>query len=158
MYLVLEIIITISSPVIVALCHESINELLALGIIEHPSSREEAIFELLDGLLATLEARQIVLTQEHHFNNDDDLLGALLKSHEALPHQLSEFSELLGAVTSENLNQFRIQFERSRFELQALAWRIRQKETEVNVEEMPLNIKHDVLIVPVLDLENVAHE
>ena len=153
---VLEIIIAISSPVVVTLSHEAIDEFLTLGIIKHPSCREEAIFELLDSFLTTLEARQIILTQEHHFHNDDDLLSIFLKCREALPHEVSEFSELLGSVASEDLDQLSIKLERSRLKLHALTWSIRQQETKVNVEQMSFNVNHDILIMSILNLKNEA--
>ena len=77
--MVLEVIVAARSPVVVALDDQIVDESLAFRIGEHFACREESIFEVLDGLLAALEARKVVLTEEHHLDDDDDLFCVLLQ-------------------------------------------------------------------------------
>lgn len=98
------------------------------------------------------------MTEEHHLDDDDDLLCVLLERKEALLHQFSVLAEVLRPIAAEDLDLLRRQLERSLFELDALSWRIRQEEAEVDVHDVALDVDHDVAVVPVLDLENVAYE
>jgi len=156
--MVLEVVIAACSPVIVAFDDEVIDESLALRAREHLSRWEEPVLEVPDGLLAAFEARQVVLSQEHHFNDDDDLLGVLLECHEALLHQLSVFAEVLRSVAAEHLNLLRCELEGSLLKLHALAWCVREEESKVNVHYVAFNVNHDISIVSVLDLKDVAKQ
>ena len=95
MDVVLEVIVAIRSPVVVAFSDEIIDEPLTLRIGEHLTSREESIFQILDRLLAALEARQVVLTEEHHFDNDNNLLSIFLQRHKSELHEFTVFNEFL---------------------------------------------------------------
>ena len=93
--MVLEIVIAASPPVVIALNNKIVNESLTLRIREHFPRREEPILEVLDSLLAALEAREVVLTQEHHLDYYYYFLSILLQSQKALLHQLPILTEVL---------------------------------------------------------------
>ena len=59
---------------------------------------------------------------------------------------------------SKNLYELLGELEWSLFELQAFAWGVREKKSVVNVDDVAFAIDHDVLVVPILDLKNVAYE
>jgi len=59
---------------------------------------------------------------------------------------------------SKNLYELLGELERSLFELQAFAWCVRDKESVVDVDDVAFAIDHDILVVPILYLKNVAYE
>lgn len=156
--MVLEVVVAASSPIVVAVHDQVVDKPLALGVREHLAGREEPVLQISDGPLASLEAREVILAQEHHFDDDDDLLCVLLQCEEALLHQFAVLAEVLGPVAAENLDLLGCELERGLLELDALARRVRQEEAEVDVHDVAFNVDHDVPIVPVLDLQDVAQK
>ena len=82
----------------------------------------------------------------------------LLDGHEAESHELSVLSELLGVDAAQDLNHLGCQLEWSLFEFNALARCVWEQEAEVDVHDVPEDVHHDVAVVAVLDLEDVADE
>ena len=82
----------------------------------------------------------------------------LLDSHKAESHQLTILFELLGSDPAKHLNHFTCQLKWSLFELEAFAGGIREQETEIDVHYMPSNVNHDITVVAILDLENIANK
>ena len=66
---ILEVVVAPGSPVFVALQNDVVHEPLRLHVVKHFTGGEEPVFEVPDGLLASLEARQIILSQEHHLHD-----------------------------------------------------------------------------------------
>ena len=156
--MVLEVVVAASPPIVVAFHDQVVDESLALRVGEHLAGGEESVLQISDRLLAALEAWEVVLAEEHHFNDYDDLFCVLLQCQEAVLHQLTVFAEVLRPVAAKYLDLLRRELERGLLELDALAWRIRQEEPKVNVHYVAFNVDHDVSVVSVLDLQDVAQK
>lgn len=76
--MVLEVVIAARTPIVVALGNETVNEALCFAVAEHLAFREEPILQILDSLLAALEAWQVILAEEHHLNEHYDLVCVFL--------------------------------------------------------------------------------
>ncbi len=98
------------------------------------------------------------MAHEHHLNEFDDLVGVLLDGEEAESHQLAELAELLRLDSSKHLNHFSGQLEGCLLEFQTLARGVREQEAEIDVHDVPGDVDHDVPIVAVLDLKDVAYQ
>jgi len=119
---------------------------------------QDAVLQVADEVLTQDEARQIVEAHEHHLNKLDDLIRMFLDGHEAEAHLLTELLEPLVLDASKDFNHFTSQLERCLLKLNAFAWRVGEKEAEVNVHDVAFDVDQDVPIVTVLDLENVADQ
>ena len=156
--MILEVVVASSPPIVVALLNYAVYEALSLGLAHQLVSWEEAILEVFQALLASLEARQVILSKEHHLDEEDDFLSVLLQSHESLLHQLTELVEAVAVVSTEHFHLLLSQLEWSLLELDSFARGVGEEEAKVDVHDMAFDIQHDVSVVPVLDLEDVAHE
>ena len=136
----MELVVAAGAPVVIALSDKCVNELLAFGVCESLSGGEESVFEVDDGLLSTLEARQIVLPHEHHLYDYNNFFGVLLESQESLLEQLSVFGKCMAVIASQHLHLLRGQLERCFLELEAFAGRVAQKESEINVHDVALDV------------------
>ena len=127
-------------------------------LTHHLVGGEEPLFEFLDCLLLVLEARQVVLTEHHHFNENYYLVSVLLQGHEAVLHEVAEQSVVLAATSSEYVDELLSQFEGCLLEFQPFSWCIREQEAVVDVYNVTLLVEHYVLVVSVFYLQNVLYE
>lgn len=156
--MILEIVIAASPPVVVAFNHQVVNEALALGVWKHFACWEEPILEIFYGLLSAFEAGKIILAQKHHLNYNYNLLSIFLQRKEALLHELTILPEVLRAVPTQHLDLLCRQFKGCLLKLDTLAWRVRQEETEVDVDQVTFYVNHDVAVMSILYLEDVADQ
>ena len=158
LHAVLGPIVAPGAPVVDGLRDQVVD--VAQGFLElHAATvREEAVFQVANQSLATLETGQVVLAHQHHLDEDDDLLGVGLQGAETTSHPRAEVPERIGFHATHHVQHLLGQLEWRCFKFDPLAWRIAQKEAKVNVEHMTLDINENVFIVPVLDLQNVADE
>jgi len=82
----------------------------------------------------------------------------LLNGHEAKTHELAIFTEFFGFDTPEDLDHFCGELEGSLLEFDTLTWGVGEKEAEVDVHDVPCDVNHDVAIVTIFDLKDVADE
>lgn len=120
--------------------------------------REQPLLHRSDRLLLVLEAGQVLLAEDHHFDENDHLVGMLLESHEAELDQVAEQSIVLALNSSEHVDVLLRKLERSLLELKAFSGRVRQQESKVNVDDVAFRVDHDVAVVPIFDRQDVLRE
>lgn len=79
----------------------------------------------------------------------------LPRSVEPFPKQPLELSERSRFGSSQHFDILQREFEGSRFEAD-ITRRIREHETKVDVDEMPVTVEEDVTVVSVFDLQEVG--
>ena len=156
LHAVLGAIVAPSSPIIHRLCYESINMSANIFRSHALPVGEQSVFKVTDEGPATLEAWQVTLAHEHHFDKNNDFFRISLQSAETSSHALSKVSKRGRVLSIHYLHHFLRQLERCLLELDSLAGRIGQEEAKVNVKDMALNIDQDVFIVSILNLQDVA--
>ena len=81
----------------------------------------------------------------------------LLDHNEPFGHFLPKYVKLFVIWPAQHVNHVLCELKRhGLFHLDALAWRNTQQKSEVDVNQVALNVDHDVTVVPVFDLQNVA--
>ena len=155
---VLEIVVTPSPPVVVTFSSQHVN--MALRFLEsHPlSSGKDSVLQVPNQGTATNEARQITLSHEHHLHKNYEFLSVLLESTETSCHSCSEISKLIRFRSTHHINHLLGQLEWSCFKFHSLSGCVWEQETEVNMTNVPFNVDHDIFIVPVFNLKDVANE
>ena len=156
LHAVLGTIVAPSPPVIYRLCNESIDMSANIFRSHALPVGEKSVFKVTDERSATLEAWQVTLSHEHHFNEDDNFLRVSLQSAETSCHALSKVSECSRVLTIHHLHHLLRQLERCLLELDSLAGCIGQEEAKVDVKDVAFDVDQDVLIVSILDLQDVA--
>ena len=81
----------------------------------------------------------------------------LARRVEALAKELAELVVRRAVEAPEDLDVLQRELERRRLEAD-VAWRVREHEPEVDVDEVPVAVEEDVAVVPVLDLQQVRDE
>ena len=83
----------------------------------------------------------------------------LSHSQETMDNLLDE--ELVGLslrTTTEYVNELLCELEVGRFESHISAWRPVEDEAEVDMDQMPLLVNHDISVVTIFDLQNIADD
>lgn len=73
-------------------------------------------------------------------------------------HKLPELLEFLALRTLQEAHEFFRHLEGGPFKLESLPRGIREEESIIDMNDVTLIVYHDILVVPVLDLQNVAHQ
>mmetsp|Transcript_15279 Transcript_15279/g.14841 ORF Transcript_15279/g.14841 Transcript_15279/m.14841 type:complete len:636 (+) Transcript_15279:269-2176(+) len=81
-----------------------------------------------------------------------------LEGHEAGFEEIHVLEELLGLGAAEDIHEFLGQLEGSLFNIEAFAGCDGEDEAVVDVDDVAVGVDHDVLVVAVLDVEDVAGE
>ena len=63
---ILELVVSLSPPVVVAPLDESVHELRALDLRHQSAHRHQSVLQVLNQILTQHEAWQIILAHEHH--------------------------------------------------------------------------------------------
>lgn len=154
----MEVVVAASPPVFIAILNELVDVPLAFCICESLSFWEESLFEISQSLFTAFETIQVVLAQEHHFDDNNDLISMLLQSQEALLQIFSIFTEHDRSVASQNFDHFICQLEWCIFKLQSFTRSVAQEESEVDVHNVTFDIDQDVSVVSIFYLQDVAYE
>ena len=153
----LHLVIIPSPPVIQTLNDERVHKLLGLNFTHpHLASREEPFLQLQYGFLLSVEAWQLTLPQDHHFDQHDDLVCVFLKSHESVFHQVSKPFKLFRSLPAHYLCEFRCQLEWHVFKFHVAAGGVGEQEPEVDMEDVALDVNENIPVVSVLDCHDVA--
>ena len=117
----------------------------------------EARPEVVDGGAARTEARHgAARPLEAELRQHEQLVRVLARGKEALDDEVAEAREGGGARTTHEVDVLGGELEGRRLEVHVTARAARKKEAEVDVHHMPHGVQHDVPVVPVLDLQQVA--
>lgn len=122
------------------------------------TTREQPLLQVPDQLSSTNEARQITLTHQHHLHQDDDLLGVRLQCHKSTRHARPEVPELVRVLSTQHVQHLLCELKWRRLKLHALARSIAQQKSKINMQNVSFNINHNVTVVSVLNLQDVAHQ
>ena len=156
LHAVLGAIVAPSPPIVHRLCNESISMSANIFWSHALPVGEQSVFEVTDEGPATLEAWQVALAHEHHFDEDDDFFRVSLQRAKSTRHALSKVSKRGRVLSIHYLHHFLRQLERCFLKLDSLAGRIGQEEAKVDVKDVALDVDQDVFIVSILNLQNVA--
>lgn len=125
----------------------------------HPTlPREQPFFQISDQSASSNETWQIRLAIQHHFHQKNYLLRIFLKHLEAFCHSFPEIVEFLAVLTTEYLDHLVRKLERRLFHCNTLSWCITQQKAEVDMTNVALNVNHNVAIVSIFDLKDVANQ
>lgn len=129
---------------------------LAFSVRESLARWEEPVFQITDRLFSAFEAFQVVLAKEHHFNDNDDLWGVLLKSHESLFHVFTEFHKCRWPISTKDLDHLSCELKRCLLELHTFSWSMWEEESKVNMHKMAVDIDQNITIMSIFDLQDIT--
>ena len=153
---VLELIVSSCAPVVETVLDEVVDKARSFHLIHQASFWKHPLLQISNEVLAQLEAWQVILSEEHHLYQLHYFVCMLLESHEPKSHLFSVLAELLAPDSSQYLNHLSSQLEWCLFEFNSLSRSIGQEETEVDVHNMSFDINHDISIVAILNLKDIA--
>ena len=73
-------------------------------------------------------------------------------------HKLPELLEFLALRTLKKVHEFFCHLEGGPFKLETLTRCIREEKAVIDMNDVTLIVNHDILVVPVLDLQDVADQ
>jgi hypothetical protein len=139
------------------LLNQPIDVLLSFNLREALTVWKDSVLEISDKSAASSETRQVGLPVEHHLNEQNDFFSVRLDRNETLGHSPPEIVKFFVVRPSQHVNHVLCELERhGLFHLDTLARRNTQQKPEVDVNQVALNVDHDVPIVTVFYLQNVA--
>ena len=69
-----------------------------------------------------------------------------------------EFVSFGFGISAQNVNKFLGQLKVRRLEAHIFSWRPVEDETEIDVDEVPVFVDHDVSVMSILDLQDIADD
>jgi hypothetical protein len=130
-----------------------------LGVCDALALREihcKSLFERVNHGLTSLQTGQ-TRARQHNLDQGHDALLMFAHLEEALDKYGLEVAEGGTLRPAHQINVLARQFERRRFEVESTG-RVPQHEAVVDVDQMSLLVEHDVAVVTVFDLQQVAHD
>lgn len=95
----------------------------------------------------------------HKIHKDEDAVLVFPECIEALIKELSEFLEMFGIYSAENLNILSRKLEwYASFDFDAFSRRVADEEAIIDMPQRTISTNHDVPVMAILDLKQVGHQ
>lgn len=146
---ILDLVVPFGSPVV----QTKVNQILAVHT-DVLCRGLKPLLHFFDTTFSLLEAgHRLPVARIHHAHQHEYRLLVFHGCTEPLLEQAPELNEKHGVLTSQNVHIGRDQLEwHFPLELDALAWTVGQEEPEVYVDNVPVAVEEDVIVVSVLYL------
>ena len=124
-------VVPLCGPIVDRLVDQVVDSCLCLDVVQ---LREESFLHLLHD--RSLKAGQVVVAQDHHLEEEEQLVSVLSKVVEQRDDRLSELEEQEGSGPVQQLDEVPRQLEGRRLELDVPGG-LAEDEAEVDVDDVP---------------------